>query len=271
MPCFKSTFHPVLRLEEGMCFTKLKNVDDCELPALSEALEFTIWSPECYPAKPQVPSDILAYSSGELRIYHTTTDAQLQNLFKASQTDIKICGFKPRLNRPFEMTGFSFTDDLPGDLLGVHVSDLQLSHCAFDDLCEIAYMCRETYEIASILPHMHKMIPRIVRALTDIEVNDQATVFLNQVLSLRAPLKERQLFALFFDYFLKENGQNTQELFVSLFEQRAKAYEFYRSMENSFEFLKDSRQSLKPLLMSIDLVLYKNFVEPFHNNSTNLA
>ena len=270
MPCFKSTFHPVLRLEEGLCFTKLKDVDDGDLPALSEALEFTIWSPECYPTKPQVPSDILAYSSGELRIYHTTTDAQLQNLFKARESEFKICGFKPRLNRPFEMTGFSFTDDLPGDLLGVHASDLQLAHCAFDDLCEIALTLRETYEVASVLPHMHKMIPRIVRALTEADDNDQRAVFLNQVISLRAPLKEKQLFALFFNSFLKEKSESTEELFVTLLEQRAKTYELYRSMESSFDFLKKARQSLKPLLMSIDLVLYKNFVGPFHD-STNLA
>lgn len=279
MSHFKNALHPTLRLEDGLCFTTLKSIEETEIPELTAALEFTIWSPECYSEIPGVPSDLLAFTEGEMRIYHASTNDQLAKLLQPStQKDLKICGFRPRIGHEFKLSGISFCEELPADIVGVSSSDLELTQYALNDLCMLINQAsyhwsllestdhfQETFEMMSIF------LPRVVRALTDELDIHQVADFKHEILTIRGYKNRKIFFSCFFETFLAEKSIGSRDLFVSLMVQRAQAMELFNSNEKGLDFLTLSKASLKPLISSIDVILYKNFVGPHQACCQNSA
>lgn len=269
MPAFKNSFLPTLKLEKGMCFTVLKNVEEKDVQGFSEKLEFTLWSPECYSSKPSTPSDILAYINGEMRIYHTTVAEQIEELFATQQKDIlKICGYRPRTSSPFELSGVSFSEELPGDMIDVPAGVLELSGYALDDLCGII---NESAHVLSLLDsadnfedlydNLLVVLPRVVQVLTDKQDESLLENFKKITLANKSFRNKRHFFQDFYRTFLKTETGN-EYIFVELMAQRAQATNLFNHSELSFDFLKASKNSLRPLLSSIDIVIYKNFIAP---------
>lgn len=269
---FYQSFHPTLKLEDGLCFTTLKSVDEKDIFSIIEALEFTIWSPECYSKKLSIPSDILAFCDGEMRIYHTSNNEQVEKLLKCSaKKETMIFGFRPRAGHTFQLPGISFTEELPTDLIGISTIDLELTHHALNDLCVIINQSsnhcslidstdyfEETFEM------MCSFLARSVRALTEELDHYQIAEFKREILAKKAYKNRKIFFNCFFETFLADRINGNKELFVALMIQRAQAIELFNSNEQGLDFLKLSKSSLKPIISSIDLLIYKNFLEPFH-------
>lgn len=281
MPHFKNALHPTLRLEDGLCFTTLKSIEESEIPELTAALEFTIWSPDCYSEIPQVPADILAFGNGEMRIYHASTNDQLEKLFlPAAQQDLKICGFRPRLGHEFKLSGISFCEELPADIVGVSSSDLELTQYALNDLCMLINQASNHWSLLESTDHfqetfemMSTFLPRVVRALTDELDVHQVADFKHEILSIRGYKNRKIFFSCFYETFLAEKSEGSRDLFVALMVQRAQAMELFNSNEKGLDFLTLSKASLRPIISSIDVILYKNYIGPHQTccqNSTNL-
>lgn len=273
MSNFYQSFHPTLRLEDGLCFTTLKSVDEKDIFSIIEALEFTVWSPECYPKKLSIPSDVLAFCEGEMRIYHTSNSEQVERLLKCgAKKETMIFGFRPRSDQAFKLPGISFTNELPADLIGISTIDLELTYHALNDLCVIINQAsnhcslldstdyfQETFEM------MCTFLARSVRALTDELDNHQIAEFKREILTTKAYKNRKTFFNCFFETFLAGRINEGKELFVALMVQRAQAIELFNSNEKGLDFLKLSKSSLKPIISSIDLLIYKNYLEPLHN------
>ncbi len=277
MPAFKNSFLPTLRLEEGMCFTVLKRAEESEVSSFSEKLEFTNWSPECYSAQPTIPSDILAYANGEMRIYHASSQGHIDHLFTPQKSgSIKICGYRPRSTMPFELSGVSFSDELPGDMMDVPATVLELTGYALDDLCGII---NETLHFTSLLDSSDQfeslfdkvcsVLPRVIRVLTDDLDDVMVDEFKSEILSTKAYRNKKMFFKCFFKKFLSK-GSSNEILFVELMIQRAQAVGLFTQTESTFDFLKATKSTLKPLIASIDIIIYKNFIDPLMVDSTNL-
>jgi hypothetical protein len=280
MPHFKNALHPTLRLEDGQCFTTLKSIDEKEIPELRAALEFTIWSPECYSEIPDVPSDLLAFTQGEMRIYHASTNEQLEKLLQPNQKDLKICGFRPRLGHGFKLPGISFCEELPSDIVGVSATDLELTQYALNDLCVLINQASNHWSLLESTDHfqetfemMSSFLPRVVRTLTDeLDVNQIAN-FKHDILTVRGYKNRKIFFSCFYEMFLSEKSLGSKDLFVALMVQRAQALELFNSNEKGLDFLTLSKASLKPIISSIDVILYKNFIGPHQTccqGTTNL-
>lgn len=271
MSHFYQSFHPTLRLEDGLCFTTLKNVDERDIFSIVEALEFTIWSPGCYSKKLSIPSDVLAFCNGEMRIYHTSNNEQVEKLLK-TEKEAMILGFRPRTEKDFKLPGISFSEELPTDLLGISSIDLELTYHALNDLCVIINQAsnhcslldsvdyfEETFEM------MCSFLARSVRALTDELDNQQIGEFKRKILAVKGYKNRKVFFNCFFETFLSDKINGSRELFVALMVQRAQVLELFNSNEQGLDFLILSKSSLKPIISSIDLLLYKNFFEPFYS------
>ena len=277
MPVFNNSFVPTLKLEQGMCFTVLKNVCEKELPDLSEKLDFTIWSPECYLAAPSFPSDILAYSQGEMRIYHASEQKQLDQLFSPEQEKIKICGYRPRSTQPFQLNGISFTEDLPGDLIDVPNGMLELTCYALDDLCGIIYdlqtysaLLEGTDDFADLINKTMLSFPRLIKVITNEYDEELVDAFKIHLKELHCYKDKRRFLKLFYSTFLSSVTPANEELFVELMIYRTKLTSLSKQLDPALNFLKMAKSSFRPLLSSIDIILYKNFIEKFHEDSTNL-
>lgn len=280
MPAFNNSFIPTLKLEQGMCFTVLKNVCENELPALTEKLDFTIWSPECYLAAPSFPSDILAYSQGEMRIYHASEQKQLDKLFSPEQEKIRICGYRPRSSHPFQLNGISFTEDLPADLIDVPHGILELTCYALDDLCGIIYDLQTYSSLLDSSDHFEELInktmvtfPRLIKVITNVYDEEIEETFKAQLMKLHCYKDKRRFLKLFYSTFLSTLSPTTpsnEDLFVELMIYRTKLTCLSKQLDPTLNFLKMAKSSFRPLLSSIDIILYKNFIEKFHEDSTNL-
>ena len=204
-------FKTTLRLEAGHCFTSLMTLKENQLPGLMQSLEFTVWSPECYSAKPDYPCDLLVYVAEEMRIYHITTEHQLEELIKSRKDEAKICGIRSRENRPYRLEGLSFSDELPVELLDFSTSDLELAHYALNDLCQLILPFAAQESLKSQLDlteafktHLGRVLPRIVRSLTDYYDPENLEPFEKEVLDTKA-LEQRKIF---FGLFLTDSCNN---------------------------------------------------------------
>lgn len=278
MPAFKNSFLPTLRLEEGMCFTVLKKALESEVASFSEKLEFTIWSPECYSAQPTIPSDILAYANGEMRIYHASSQSQIDHIFHPQKSGaLKVCGYRPRSTMPFVLSGVSFSEELPADMMDIPASVLELTGYALDDLCGIinealyfTSLLDSSDQFESLFEKVCKVLPRVTRVLTDDLDEVKIEAFKNEIIHTKAYRNKKQFFRAFYTNFLRD-GSDNEILFVELMIQRAQAVALFTQSESTFDFLKATKPTLKPLLASIDIIIYKNFIDPLMENATNPA
>lgn len=272
----KYAFRPTLRLVDGLCFTSLKSVEENEFAELFENLEFTTWSPDYFFNKPSVPSDILTFGKKEFRIYHASTKEQLDYLLENnSRNDFKICGFRVREENEFKLPGISFCEDIAADALGISFSDFQLAYHALNDLCDLINQASNHWSMLESTVHFQETfemiscnLPRAVLALTDELDLEQVEDFKHEIYAVHGYRNRKIFFGRFFDTFLSEKSKGTRELFVALMDQRSKSVELFSPNEFELEILNLPIGTLKPFISSIDIILYDNFIGPFHNQDS---